>query len=144
MCHMWWRGEFLPWASARHCLTFPQGFIALPGFSHGVFFRPDVWDPVDGKLLMQRLYHGKLPTPPRFRFMVILPFFSTEGEFRWTLQYYFILQGQLLFPSLSCFGCTVFSAGWGSFAVFHWTLQCFHCRANYFHSCIVICDRARS
>ena len=34
-------------------------------------------------------------------------------------------EGPTTFPSFSCFGFIVISAGRGSFAIFHWTLQCF-------------------
>ena len=53
-------------------------FTALTGFPHGVFLSSSMYrirrqPPVDGKLLMQLLYHGELPTPPHLCFIVSLP-----------------------------------------------------------------------
>ena len=78
-CAICGRGAEFPRASARSCLTFPHCVYSAHRLSSRSFSSP-TWctgftdsTPVDGKLLMQLLYHGELPTPPRFRFMVSLP-----------------------------------------------------------------------
>ena len=96
ICGRW--AEF-PRASARRCLTFPHGVYSAHRFSSRSFSSP-TWctgfadsPPVDGKLLMQLLYHGELPTPPRFRFHGCDPIShctGTNSRFRWTLQYIFV------------------------------------------------------
>ena len=113
--------EFLPRGSARRIPNFFSRSFSSPTRCTGLADSP----PVDGKLLMQLVYHGELLTPPRFCFMVVLPFFLYWGGISLNYAIFLILQGQLLFPSFSCFGRIVILAGWGSFAVFHWTLQCF-------------------
>ena len=69
-CAICGRGVEFPRASVRHCLTFPHGIYSANRFSSQSFSSPP---PVDGKLIMQLLYHGELPTLPRFRFMISLP-----------------------------------------------------------------------
>ena len=89
--------EFPRGLSATLSWLFLTVFISHPGFPHGVFtLQTDVPDSptadimlifflqilsVDGKLLTQLLYHGELPTPPQFRFMVILPYSSSNTNF---------------------------------------------------------------
>ena len=78
-CVICGRGAEFPWASTRRCLTFPLGVYSTHWLSSRSFSFPTrctgfADSPlVDGKLLMQLLYHGEVPTPPQFRFMVSLP-----------------------------------------------------------------------
>ena len=78
-CTICGRGAEFPRASAQRCLTFPHCVYSAQRLSSRSFSSPTQCTgfanspPVDGKLLMQLLYHGELPTPPQYRFMVSLP-----------------------------------------------------------------------
>ena len=78
-CAICGRGVEFPRASARRCLTFRHDVysahrLSSQSFSSLTRCTGFVDNPsVGGKLLMQLLYHGQLPTPPWFRFMVSLP-----------------------------------------------------------------------
>ena len=43
-------------------------------------FQKKIITPINRKLLMQLLYHGELPTPPRFRFMVSVTLPTVRGR----------------------------------------------------------------
>ena len=113
--------------------------MALPDFSSRSFSSPTRFSysddpmygirrqpPLDGKLLMQLLYHGELPTPPWFRFMVSLPRFS-----RWGLNFDFVELCNILYTTgpatlvfvlkLACQHSR--KVAWEIFLAFHWTLK---------------------
>ena len=102
----------------RHILMV---FMALTGFPHGVFLSNAMYGirrqpPVDpARGVMQLLYHGNCQHLHCARY-----------EFLWTLQYFCILQGQLLFVLwqllwIHHISCRVEKE---NFSLFHWTLQC--------------------
>ena len=109
------RGAEFPRASARRCLTFPHGVYSAHRLSSRSFSSPTRCTGFADWLHIAEAhyYHGGLPTLPRFRFMVSLTQFSHctryEFRFRWTLQYFCILQGQLLSNSSSDTLCAVSS-----------------------------------
>ena len=122
-------------------------FIALTGFLTEFFLSDPMYGihrqpppPVDGKLLMQLLYHGELPTPPRFRFMVSVTWFPTvRGRILDFVELCNILYtaGPATFEFALWQACLpLFTQGGArnKFLAFHWTLKwIFHNRANYFH-----------
>ena len=121
------RGAEFPRVSARRCLTFPQGVYSAPWFSSRSFSSPtrctgfDDSPPVDYVIAEAQYYHRELPTPPWFRFKVILPFSLNSTNFAEYFVYYFPAWSQLLWSN------HLFLAGWRYifFSLFHWTLQYF-------------------
>ena len=103
-CAICGRGQNFSRASARCCLTFPTGVYSAPRLSSWSFSSltrctgfADSPRLANSKLRL----HGKLPTPFDFTSWLVCPECSplpcARYEFHWTLQYFCILQGQLLF-----------------------------------------------
>ena len=116
-------GAEFPRASARRCLTFPHSVYSAHRFSSRSYSSPTRCTgfadspPIDGKLLMQLLYHGELPTPPRFRFMVSVTQFPTVlGQILNFVElcniFSYVPQGQVLSSSPSDSKLAAFHARW--------------------------------
>ena len=97
-CVICGRGAEFPRASARRCLTFPHGVYSAHCFSSptrctGFTHSP----PVDYDIAEAQYYHGELPTPPQFRFMVSVtvwpnfPLYGDEFEFEFV---YFVIYSE--------------------------------------------------
>ena len=122
MCGRW--AEFLPRrASGRCCLTFLTGFIALPGFPHGVLSSPTQWkefadSPQVDYWTMFRFaqyvpevtarHASDVASWPHCQVPLLSCTISVE------LCNIFSTPGPTTFP-LSCFGFITFRAGWGHF-----------------------------
>ena len=104
-------------------------FIALNSFPHRVFpLRPDVWDlPTAPRLANSKLrLYRELPTPPWFRFMVMLPFSLSCTNFVdlcnifvYCRANYFLAWSQLLWIHHISSSAEIYIF----FSLFHWTLQ---------------------
>ena len=138
-CVICGRGAEFPRASARRCLTFPRSVYSAYLFSHWSFFTPTRYTgfadspPVDGKLLMQLLYHGELPTRLDSLHGQCDPIFPTV--LGWTTLDFVelciisshILQGQVLcervHPRTASFPLFTQDGARNKFLAFHWTLK---------------------
>ena len=110
-CAICGRGAEFPRSSARRCLTFPHGVYSAHRFSSQSFSSPTRCTgfadspPVDYVLPKLSIIMGNCRHPPQFHFHgqcdPISHCTGTNSRFRWTLQYFCILQGQLLSSSPS-------------------------------------------
>ena len=120
-------------------MTFPHSVYSAHRLSSWSFSSPTRCmgftnsPPVDGKMLMQLLYHGELPTPPRFCFMVSLPRapFTVRGSNFVELCNNFVYCGPATFhPLTAALYSSLFTQGGISL---NSQMIFFHNRANYFY-----------
>ena len=118
--------EFLPRTSARRCLTFPHGFIGLPGFPLGVVLS----DPIEIDFPPCYISSRASWTATSYLHAHTAPLHCWLQIFHWTLQYFGTTGPATSFPH-SCFVFIRFQAGWvGSF---RWTMQCFNTTEKILH-----------